>query len=209
MYLILNRTHPLENPYLKKHKLQNCWNRKVTVAIDSANWDQINIKYWIYNVLNHPPTNHILKKKNDTITQLILSFVCLSYWCTRLLACICFQCIHVLTKPCSVSCILCMCHNQQSTIIPPFCVVSISPIERSRSNLSHRLVIISLDPRRDYGNYTCVAYNRLGSSNTTIQVSGKLLCFIRYSPTFHWSHAQVPMNFNPNPNTNTYAYLSA
>eukprot|EP00057_Strongylocentrotus_purpuratus_P012050 XP_011666524.1 PREDICTED: MAM domain-containing glycosylphosphatidylinositol anchor protein 2 isoform X2 [Strongylocentrotus purpuratus] len=38
-----------------------------------------------------------------------------------------------------------------------------------------RLVIISLDPRRDYGNYTCVAYNRLGSSNTTIQVSGRPL----------------------------------
>ncbi|XP_030833920.1 limbic system-associated membrane protein isoform X2 [Strongylocentrotus purpuratus] len=39
----------------------------------------------------------------------------------------------------------------------------------------NRLVIISLDPRRDYGNYTCVAYNRLGSSNTTIQVSGRPL----------------------------------
>ncbi|XP_041470383.1 MAM domain-containing glycosylphosphatidylinositol anchor protein 2-like isoform X2 [Lytechinus variegatus] len=54
----------------------------------------------------------------------------------------------------------------------------------------NRLVIISLDPRRDYGNYTCVAYNRLGSSNTTIQVSGRPLA-PHVTSSFHGTRRHI------------------
>ena len=41
----------------------------------------------------------------------------------------------------------------------------------SVSSLKH--VIINLDPEEDYGNYSCVAENFLGSGSALILVSGK------------------------------------
>ena len=36
-----------------------------------------------------------------------------------------------------------------------------------------RLIILSLDPDNDYGNYTCTATNALGSAVGYIEVSGE------------------------------------
>ncbi|XP_071482111.1 MAM domain-containing glycosylphosphatidylinositol anchor protein 1-like [Diadema antillarum] len=65
--------------------------------------------------------------------------------------------------------------------------------------LQNRLVIISLNPRRDYGNYTCVASNGLGTANATIEISGRpyppkvtssQLSTRRHTYTLRWTPGQ-------------------